>query len=252
MSSGGPLRRAALLLTLIALSACAHGPGPRRGERAPDGQRVLRGYDGEKLERTASPSALVAEEIALAQAARDDGLSPALRRSAGDGAVLFTTAMVDAKTALAGPADIATSLRWQPHAVLMSCDGRTGAVTGGWQRADGTVGRYTRIWFRPYTRTGGWGWLLYQEERLPAALEAPDFVRTQVAECRQNVPTVTGADARRADYVQGLSDDRTLIWTATAQPGGVQTLTVDLWTGADYARLLDERVAAVQPAQATP
>ena len=51
------MKRALALMLLAGLAACASGPGSRRGERAPDGQRVLRGYDGSQLERTASPSA---------------------------------------------------------------------------------------------------------------------------------------------------------------------------------------------------
>ncbi|WP_420606718.1 hypothetical protein [Novosphingopyxis sp.] len=238
------MKRATFLLAALALSACAQGPGPRRGERAPDGQRVLRGFDGEKLERTANPSALVAEEIAFARAAREDGQWTAFRRFAADDAVLFVPAMVDAKTWLTGRADPAEAAAWQPHRVIMSCDGRTGVTTGARQRPDGSFGYYTTVWYRPNERNGQWGWVLDHGDTLAEPLAEPDFVRTSVAECRGGVPTVTGANARRDGYVQGLSDDRTLVWEAAVQPDGSRSVTVDLWNGEDYDRLIENRFAA--------
>ena len=241
--------RAAVLLGMLMLSACAQGPGPRR-ERAPDGQRVLRGFDGETLERTASPSALVAEEIALGQSAQENGLWTALERYGADDAVMFVPGLVDAKPWLAARTQLAPGMRWQPHAVLMSCDGRSGSVTGAWQQTDGSFGRYTRIWYRPYTRNGQWEWVAFESAPLATPLAEPAFVRTKVAECRQGVPTVTGANARRQGYAQGLADDRTLIWEAQTKADGTRSVTVDLWNGRDYDRVLDDRLSPPQAAKA--
>jgi len=240
------VKRALALMLLAGLAACASGPGSRRGERAPDGQRVLRGYDGSQLERTASPSALVAEQIALSQAAREDGQWTALRDFAADDAVMFVPQLVRAQDWLNNRADPAAAMRWQPHEVVMSCDGRTGATTGAMQRPDGSFGYYTTIWHRPYTRSGKWGWVLTHEATLATPRPEPDFVRTRIGDCRGDVPTVTQNAAPTANSIEGRSDDRTIVWRAMVQPDGSRQVIVDLWQGSGYETVIDDRVAAPQ------
>lgn len=239
-----PKASAAFLIALMALSACAQGPGPRRGERAPDGQRVLRGYDGSKLDRIANPSALVAEELAFAKAAREDGQWSAFREYADDDAVMFQPGLVRAKDWLGGRADPPASVQWQPHRVIMSCDGRTGATTGAWQRPDGTTGYYTTIWRRPYTRNGRWEWVLGHGDMLGDPLAEPDFVRTQVAECRGGVPTVTGNPAQTPSSIERRSEDRTIVWRASVAADQSRVITVDLWNGENYETVIEDRVAS--------
>ena len=236
------MKRALVLMLLAGLAGCAGGPGSRRGERAPDGQRVLRGFDGSELERTASPSALVAEEIALAQAAREDGQWTALRDFAAADAVMFAPQMVRAQDWLNGRADPASSSRWQPHRVVMSCDGRTGATTGAMQRPDGSIGYYTTVWHRPYTRSGKWDWVVTHNAALATPRAEPDFVRTQIGDCRGDVPTVSRNATPTASSIEGRSDDRTIVWRAAVQPDGSRRITVDLWRGSDYETVIDDRV----------
>ena len=240
------MKRALALMLLAGLAACASGPGSRRGERAPDGQRVLRGYDGSQLERTASPSALVAEQIALSQAAREDGQWTALRDFAAADAVMFVPQLVRAQDWLNNRADPAAAMRWQPHEVVMSCDGRTGATTGAMQRPDGSFGYYTTVWHRPYTRSGRWAWVLRHDDTLAAPRPEPDFVRTRIGDCRGDVPTVTRDAAPTASSVEGRSDDRTIVWRAVVQPDGSRRVTVDLWQGSGYETVIDDRVAALR------
>ncbi len=243
---------AALLMAALTLSACAQGPGAGRFERAPDGQRVLRGYDGEKLDRTANPSALVAEELAFAKAAREDGQWTAFREYADDDAVMFQPGLVRAKDWLSGRADPPAPVQWQPHRVVMSCDGRTGATTGSWQRPDGTTGYYTTIWRRPYTRNGQWEWVLDHGDALAEPLAEPEFVRTQVAECRGGVPTVTDNPAQTSSSIERRSEDRTIVWRASVTADQSRRVTVDLWNGESYDTVIEDRVMSSPPTPVTP
>ena len=241
------MKRAAALVSALALSACAGGPGSHRVERAPDGQRVLRGYNGEELERTPNPSALVAGEIAFAHAAREDGQWTAFRSFAADDAVMFVPGMVPAKDWLASRDDPPAAAQWQPHLVVMSCDGRTGATTGALQRPDGSVGYYTRVWHRPNKRGGQWEWVLSHGDTPAAPRPEPDFVKTQIANCKIDIPTVTDNPLAKPGSIERRSDDRTIIWRATVGADGSRVVTVDLWTGSAYETVIGDQAAAPVP-----
>ena len=246
------MTRTILVMAALLLGSCAQGPGPGRAERAPDGQRVLRGFDGEKLERTASPSALVAEEIAFAQAAREDGQWTAFDDFAADDAVMFVPEMVRAKDWLSGRADPAAAVAWQPHRVIMSCDGRTGATTGAWQKPDGSFGYFTTIWHKPDKRGARWQWLLDHGDVLAQPRPEPDFIKTNVGQCRGGVPTVTDNPTPSPVSIEGRSDDRTIVWRATVGADKARTVSVDLWNGTSYDRLIEDRVAAPAAARDGP
>lgn len=238
------MKAAATLVAALALASCAGGPGSRGGERAPDGQRVLRGFDGEKLDRTANPSDLVAQEIAFARAVREDGQWTAFRQFAADDAVLFVPAMVRAADWLSSRPDPASVIRWQPHRVVMSCDGRTGATTGALQRADGSAGYYTTVWHRKNRRGAKWEWMLHHTDSTAQASADPEFVRTDVGECRAGVPTVIDNPTPDPVSIEGRSEDRTMVWRATVGEDGSRAVSIDLWNGSSYDRVIDDAVAA--------
>lgn len=245
------MKSAALLIAALALASCANGAGRRGVERAPDGQRVLRGYDGEELQRTANPSELVAEDIGFARAVREDGQWTAFRRFAADDAVLFVPSMVRAADWLSGRPDPAAIVQWQPHRVVMACDGRTGVTTGALQQADGSTGYYTTVWQRENKRRAKWEWTLHHTDRTSVALAEPEFVRTQVGECRGGVPTVIDNPTPDPISIEGRSDDRTMVWRATVGADNSRDVSVDLWNGSSYDRVIDNHVVATGTGEGT-
>jgi hypothetical protein len=160
--------RLAIALLALALTACSTGPNPR--------DRYAR-----MLKPTANPSKVVAAELGFARMAQDEGQWTAFREYAADDGVMFVPEPVIARDWLKGRADPAQAVRWQPHHVWSSCDGSLAVTRGAWQRPDGSNGYFTTVWQR--RRDGEYRWTLDQGDSLETPLEAPEFVRTDVADC---------------------------------------------------------------------
>jgi len=160
--------RLAIALLALALTACSTGPNPR--------DRYAR-----MLKPTANPSKVVAAELGFARMAQDEGQWTAFREYAADDGVMFVPEPVIARDWLKGRADPAQAVRWQPHHVWSSCDGSLAVSRGAWQRPDGSNGYFTTVWQR--RRDGEYRWTLDQGDSLETPLEAPEFVRTDVADC---------------------------------------------------------------------
>ena len=133
------------------------------------------------LQPAASPSTIVATELAFARAAQEDGQWSAFREYAADDAVMFTPEAVSAREWLKDRENPERAVEWQPHHVWTSCDGSLAVSRGAWQRADGTVGYFTTVWQRQ--PDGEYRWVIDQGDMLETPLEAPEFVRTDIAEC---------------------------------------------------------------------
>ncbi|ASP31452.1 hypothetical protein CHH26_15335 [Qipengyuania flava] len=202
--------RLAVVLAALALSACAAGSGPR--------DRYAR-----MLTPTANPSKVVAAELGFARAAREDGQWTAFRELARDEAVMFVPEPVAARDWLANRADPSEAVRWQPHHVWSSCDGSLAVTRGAWQSADGSQGYFTNVWQRD--SDGDYRWTLNQGEALDTPVEAPEFVRTDVAECpargladelrtqaEQSRPVTGGT------YFDQVSSDSSLFLTFVVSP----------------------------------
>jgi hypothetical protein len=80
-----------------------------------------------------NPSAFIAAEIGFARLAQDKGQWTAFRETAAPEAVMFVPQRVKARDWLKLQKDPAEAVKWQPHAVYVSCDGNAGATTGAWQ-----------------------------------------------------------------------------------------------------------------------
>ena len=237
--------RLAVVLAALALSACAAGPGPR--------DRYAR-----MLTPTANPSKVVAAELGLARAAREDGQWTAFRELARDEAVMFVPEPVAARDWLANRADPSEAVRWQPHHVWSSCDGSLAVTRGAWQEADGTTGYYTTVW----QRRGRPGdeekhrWLLSQHDTLAEPLAEPDIIRTQVADCTPgDLPAAFEAaqadrDANAEAAGLGLADgygesrDRTLVYRYRVAPDRSRVVSVFLRRGDSMEEVLRSEVAA--------
>ena len=92
----------------------------------------------------ANPGAVIAAELAFAKLAQVKGQWTAFRSTATKDAVMFVPQMVYAQAFLKDKADPASAVKWQPHQVWSSCDGTLAVTRGGWQRADGSTGYFTR------------------------------------------------------------------------------------------------------------
>ena len=152
--------------------------------------------------QSASPSAIIAAEIAFNRLAQQKGQWTAFRETAAKQATMFVPEVVDAQSWLKGRADPAKSVIWQPHKAFMSCDGKTGVTTGAWQRPDGSTGYFTTVWMwiekgRPDPRLpagtmgdGEWKWVFDHGDSLPTRAMVPELIETKVASCkgRANAP----------------------------------------------------------------
>lgn len=217
-----------LLLSTIAISLLAGCAGPRDEFR----NRPL----------AANPSAFVAAEIAFARLAQEKGQWTAFRETAHPDAVMFVPERVRARDWLKAQADPAEAVKWQPHAVYVSCDGNAAATTGAWQKG-AAHGYFTTVWLRDPMK-GDMRWVLDHGDALATPRPAPDFIASKQATCgsRPAVPIEAGAEGE--DMAVGLSPDQTLSWTSTVRADKSRRVTIRLWDGKDMATVIDDRVAA--------
>lgn len=213
---------AAVTLSLVA--CCAQGPDPRKRPLA------------------ANPSAYVAAEIAFARLAQEKGQWTAFRETSAPDAVMFVPQRVKARDWLKAQANPAEAVKWQPHAVYVSCDGNAGATTGAWQKGGGN-GYFTTVWLRDPI-SGKINWVLDHGDALTAPRAAPDFIESKQAKCgsRPAVPIEAGDEGD--DMAVGLSPDQTLSWTSTVHPDQSRRLVIRLWDGKTMATVIDDKVAA--------
>ncbi|MBL9069616.1 MAG: hypothetical protein JNM03_06430 [Sphingopyxis sp.] len=219
-----------LLFAVAALSliaGCAQGPDPRKRPLA------------------ANPSAYIAAEIAFARLAQEKGQWTAFRETAAPEAVMFVPQRVKARDWLKSQKDPAEAVKWQPHAVYVSCDGNSGATTGAWQKG-GANGYFTTVWMRD-PMSGKINWVLDHGDGLTTARAAPDFIESSQAKCgsRPAVPIEAGEEGD--DMAVGLSGDQTLSWTSTVHPDRSRRVTVRLWDGKTMKTVIDNAVAAPAP-----
>ena len=189
----------------------------------------------------ANPSGFIAAEIAFARLAQEKGQWTAFRETAAPDAVMFVPQRVKAQDWLKTQKNPAEAVKWQPHAVYVSCDGNSGATTGAWQKGPAN-GFFTTVWTRD--EKGRINWILDHGDELKTPREAPDFIASKQAVCgsRPAVPIEAGAEGD--DMAVGLSADQTLSWTSTVRADKSRRVTIRLWDGKDMATVVDDQVAA--------
>lgn len=190
----------------------------------------------------ANPSAFIAAEIGFARLAQEKGQWTAFRETAAPEAVMFVPQRVNARDWLKSQKDPAEAVKWQPHAVYISCDGNVGVTTGAWQKGP-AKGYFTTVWLRD-PKKGKLAWTLDHGDALGTPREASDFIASKQAVCgsRPAVPIEAGAEGD--DMAVGLSPDQTLSWTSTVHADKSRRLTVRLWDGKAMATVIDDQVAA--------
>ena len=189
-----------------------------------------------------NPSAFIAAEIGFARLAQDKGQWTAFRETAAPDAVMFVPQRVRALDWLKSQKDPAEAVKWQPHAVYVSCDGNVGVTTSAWQKGPAN-GYFTTVWLRD-PKTGKTLWTLDHGDALTAPRVAPDFIDSKQAACGTRPGVALDAGAEGEDRAVGLSPDQTLSWTSVVQPDGARRITIRLWDGSAMQPVIDDRVAA--------
>jgi hypothetical protein len=225
------MKRFLILLVAMSLSACAGGPDASRGFQP----------------KIATPSAIIAAEIAFNRLAQDKGQWTAFRETAAKDATMFVPQPVVAQDWLKGRANPAQSVKWQPHKAFMSCDGKTGVTTGAAQWPDGRHGYFTTVWQlfqRNPDDAGEWRWIADHGDFIDSPREAPEFIETRVANCKGSAPAAITAPAEGAKMKTGFSRDQTLSYAWVVQPNGARTVEIRLWNGEAADSVILDRVAA--------
>lgn len=218
-------------LLLSVLAGCASGRG---GDRP--------------VSFAKNPTVILAQDIAQSRAAQEDGPSKALSETAADAAVTFVPELVlDAKAWFKPRPKTAGARKWQPHSVVMSCDGKTGVTTGAWQQTDrenGMQGYYTTVW--NYSgkpgKTGKWRWLLHHIDRLDAPRAEPEFLQTKTASCKGEASVNVTAPPEGVQMKQGFSRDQTLSWVWQYRPDKSRYLSVSIWNGNGWEKIFSDNV----------
>ncbi len=193
------------------------------------------------------PSSVIAAEIAFNRLAKEKGQWTAFRETAADDAVMFVPQKVVARDWLKGRADPPAPVSWTPSVVYVSCDGNLAASTGNWTRPDGSVGYFTTIWRRD--KKGAWKWIVDHGDKLASPRAAPDFMSGKVATCKRGnrpegpLPAPSNGKRGKGDR-PAPPPDESLFWTADVSPDGGRTVTVSIWNGTGYDRVIDDKVKA--------
>jgi len=187
-----------------------------------------------------SPSPVEAER-AYAAMAQKTGQWTAFRATAAPGGVLFVPDPVPAADFLQDRKDPPVAVKWQPSQSYLSCDGRTAANLGPWQRPT-SVGYFTTIW----TRSGKkWAWDVDFGDALDRAMPAaPAKLSPRRASCRPANPKRLPALDSVEKSGSGSSRDRSLEWTWRVEKDGSRHILVYLWNGRGYDTVIDRTIAA--------
>ena len=190
----------------------------------------------------ANPSAFIAAEIGFSRLAQEKGQWTAFRETSAPEAVMFVPQRVKARDWLKSQKDPAEAVKWQPHAVYISCDGNVGVTTGAWQNGPAN-GYFTTVWLRD-PKKGKLAWTLDHGDTLATPREAPDFIASKQAVCGSRPAVAVEAGGEGDDRTVGLSPDQTLSWASTVRPDKSRRVTIRLWDGKDMATVIDDQVAA--------
>ncbi len=231
------MKKPILILAVFGLIAGPAVARDRRDDRSGNG--------------SANPSAVVAAEIAFAQAAQEKGQWTAFRSTATKDAVMFVPQMAYAQAFLAGKADPAAAVKWQPHQVWSSCDGSLAVTRGAWQRADGSTGYFTTVWQRQ--KDLKYKWVLDQGEAMPFPLDEPEMIAAKVADCPAGYRPERAAKARDFKgslppldpaHRSGASLDGTLNWDVTVMPDGARHFVIAMTSEGKVQTVQDLQVEA--------
>lgn len=184
------------------------------------------------------PADIVAAESAFARLVQEKGQWKAFRATAAEGAQMFATGKngaVRVEAQLQDKAEPLAGIRWQVHAVWMSCDGAYAVSRGAWQQ-DGATGWYATVWQRQ--KDGGFKWVLDQGGALAKPLAEPEMIVAKVADCPARrgpphgdhgrpggrrpagIPVEPFDKAHPTDFTTHAAPDGTLAWETAGEGAG--------------------------------
>jgi hypothetical protein len=190
---------------------------------------------------TMSSPSVVDAERAYAAMAQKIGQWSAFRATAAPNATIFVPDSAPAAEFLKDRKDPPVAVKWQPAQSYLSCDRRTGANIGPWQRPT-SVGYFATVW----TRYGkSWRWNVDFGDALDKAMPAaPAKVPVRRASCSAARPALLPRLDSAVKSDSGGSADRSLEWTWRVEKDGSRHLLVYLWNGRGYDAVIDRSIAA--------
>ncbi len=195
--------------------------------------------------QAAAPDTAVDAERAFNAAAQAKGQWTAFREFAAPDAVMFVPQPINAQEWLKDRKDPPKSVEWWPTESYVSCSGKVAVNTGGWTRADGSVGYFSTVWIR--RDDGSWKWQLDAGDTLPAARPRPAQPKVVRASCGGK-PEIDMGGCLSDDVSMGCyaAKDQSLQvrWTRTS---GHRTLSVVIWNGRGWEEALNDIVS--EPAE---
>ncbi|GAA3997143.1 hypothetical protein [Sphingomonas humi] len=209
---------------------------------------------------TTAPASAIDAERAFAADAQKIGQWTAFRKWADPTAVMFDPQAVWALEFLKDRKDPPRSVEWWPAKSFVSCDGRTAVNTGPWRiEAAKADGYFTTLWMKQ--PSGEWRWTVDGGDSVATPLAKPAKPVVRAAACgnralraRQIARIYANPINRTAppgDSGYQRSADGTLLYNWTVASDGMRRTRVQLWTGRGFATVLDQKVAAPRPRQAT-
>lgn len=180
--------------------------------------------------QAAVPLTAVEAERAFNAAAQSKGQWTAFREFAAEEATLFVPQPTDAQTWLKNRKDPPKPVEWWPTESYVSCDGKLAVNTGGWKRADGSIGYFTTVWRKE--ADGRWKWIVDGGDVLTTPRPRPAVPKVVRASCeidRTHPPYPPGASSSQSRFGSGKSPDGTLQWNWAVWPDGKRLFLADLW-----------------------
>ncbi len=182
----------------------------------------------------------VEAERAFAADAQKIGQWTAFRKWSTDAATMFVPEPVNAHAWLKDRKNPERSVRWQPIASFLSCDGKTAVNTGAWQRPDGSVGYFTTVWQK--RADGTWRWLLDSGETLKKPRSVPVKPIVWRAACTPAAWPVSVVV--HPNEKGGSSADQSLRWTSRVNADGSRSFGTAIWNGITTIWVVDDSVVA--------
>jgi hypothetical protein len=232
---------------------------------------------GGRLRVSANPSALIAADIAMAQAIPAKGSNAALAATMAEGAEIVLPPRLSADAVLRRKMALPARPH-RPDAAWIACDGTTGLTRGAWQGADGSAGWYATVWQR-HPKKGTYQWRLMVEAVQSPAPAAPEFLLGLVADCpaRPARPEAVAPEGRAvrgkpgkapppqprplagslprddapagSDMRDGQSFDGSLAWRVGVWPDGSRHMRGYIWKDGSMTEILYLDAAPLAGAQ---
>jgi hypothetical protein len=185
----------------------------------------------------------VEAERAFAADAKTIGQWTAFRKWSTDDAVMFVPQPTNAHDFLKDRKDPPQAIDWWPTASYISCDGKLAVNTGGWKRADGSVGYFSTVWQRQ--PDGSWKWIVDGGDTLAVSRPRPKTPLVRTARCLahgDSVDAVTGNSSLDTRY--GASPDASLFWLWAVTSDGARKFGAAIYDGRTMVMVIDDQIAA--------